>query len=472
MIKRFLSLLLLCTVLLSCDSSDPGSGGGIGGTGVIPIVATGATQGSISEFGSIVVNGVRFNTDNAAFFVNDDSINQNDLRIGMNVLAAVDFSKSEATQVNYVPSLIGPVESVNLADSSFQSLGQTIRLGGGTTFSNISLAEIAPGIMVEVSGLRNATGVIVATFIRPAQDVTRIQLVGAIVSDIGNTQQFSLNGLQVNIAQADLPQLSMDELSFGSKVYVTADASDYDSAQNLLVADSVRVALEPMVSVGERVEYEGIVSTFTSTSEFDVYWQPITTNDQTRVEFQDGTEGDLSMIMLNTRLEVEAIVQADGSYQASKIILIPTDNAKIESYIEQISPSTQSITILGQAIQVDESTNFDNVASFNELNIGDYIELDAAFLGNKMFAIEIKVEEADDRKIWEGPLTALDITSERMEIMNLTILLGDEISYENQDEEIISREAFFDLVNVGSIIKARWDDDRSITRPPDSLELE
>ena len=471
MIGRFLTLLL-CFLLLSCDSSDPGSGGGIGGTGIQPIVATGATQGSISEFGSIVVNGVRFNTDNAAFFVNNNAITQSDLRIGMNVLAAVDFSKMEAAQVNYVPSLIGPVESVNLADNSFQSLGQTIRLGGGTKFNNISLSEISPGIVVEVSGLRNATGVIFATFIRPAQDVTRIQLVGTVLSDLSNTQQFSLNGLQVNIAQADLSQISTDELSFGSKVYVTADAVSYDSAKSLLVADAVRVALEPMVSIGERVEYEGIVSTVTSPSEFDVYWQPIITNDQTRVEFQDGAVGDLSMIMLNTRLEVEAIVQADGSYLASKIILILTENAKIEANIEQISPSTQSITVLGQAIQVDESTSFDKVASFNALQVGDYIELDAAFLGNKIFAIELEVDEADDRSIWEGPLTALDITSQRMEIMNLPILLGDDISYENQDDQSISREAFFDLVDVGSIIKARWDDNQPVTSPPDSLELE
>lgn len=471
MIRSFLTLIL-CIVLLSCDSSDPGSGGGIGGTGIKPILANGATQGSISEFGSIVVNGVRFNTDNARFFVNDDSITQSDLRIGMNVLAAVDFSKSEATQVNYVPSLIGPVESINLADSSFQSLGQTIRLGGGTTFNNISISEISPGIVVEVSGLRNATGVLFATFIRPAQNAARIQLVGTVLSDLSNTQQFSLNGLQVNIAQADLSQITTDELSFGSKVYVTADSSGYDSTQNQLAADTVRVALEPMVSVGERVEYEGIVSSVTSISEFDVYWQPIITNDQTRVEFQDGSVGDLSMIMLNTRLEVEAIVQADGSYLASKIILIPTENAKIEAYIEQISANTQSITVLEQTIQIDDSTRFEDIASFYELEVGNYIELDAAFLGNNFFAIELEVDEADDRTIWEGPITALDVNSESMEIMNLPILLGDETSYENQAEQTISREAFFDLVNLGTIIKARWDGNQPVTRPPNSLELE
>ena len=471
MLSKFVTILL-CITLLSCHSSDPGSGGGIGGTGITPIATTGATLGSISEFGSIVVNGERFNTDNASFFFNDEPITQSDLRIGMNVLAAVDFTSSEAAQVNYVPSLIGPVESIDLADNSFQSLGQTIRFGGGTTFSNTALAEISPGMVVEVSGLRNATGVIFATFIRPALDVTRIQLVGAILSDIGNTQQFSLNGLQVEIGQADLSQISTEELSFGSKVYVTASASGYDSAQNLLAANAVRVALEPMVTVGERVEYEGIVSTFTSPAEFDVYWQPITTTAQTRVEFQDGTVGDLSMIMLNTRLEVEAIVQADGSYQASKIILIPTDNAKITGLIKQISPSENTFTVFDQTIRINDNTRFDDAASFSELMVGDYVELDAAFLGNRIIAIEVEVDDADERAIWEGPVTALNITSGQVEIMNLSIQLGTETSYENGGDQNISRQDFTDLVQLGSIVKARWDNFQSVSIPPDSLELE
>ena len=471
MLRKFVTTLL-CITLLSCDTSDPGSGGGIGGTGIQPIVATGATQGSISEFGSIVVNGVRFNTDNATFFVNDDSITQSELRIGMNVLAAVDFSSREAVRVNYVPSLIGPVESVDLADKSFQSLGQTIRLGAGTSFSNISLSEISPGMVMEVSGLRNATGVIFATFIRPALDVTRFQLVGAILSELGNTQQFSLNGLLVNIREADLSQISTDELTFGSKVYVTADASAYDSTQTLLAVNSVRVALEPMVTAGERVEYEGIVSTFTSPAEFNVYWQPVTTTDQTRVEFQDGTLGDLSMIMLNTRLEVEAIIHADGSYQASKIILIPTENAKIEGSIEQISPNNNTFTVLGQTIQTDDNTRIDDIVSVGELRIGDYVELDVAFLGSRLIAVEVEVDDADDRVIWEGPVTELDITSDKISIMNLSIQFGIETSYENRDDQEISRQAFIDLVQLGSIVKARWDDFQSEALPPDSFEIE
>lgn len=482
--SKILGIVLCLLIALSgCDTNDPGSGGGIGGSGIRPIVATGASLGSISEFGSIVVNGARFDTDSATFFVNDKPISQSDLRIGMNVLAAVDFSSKVASQVDYVPSLIGPVESVNLTDKTFRSLGQTVRLGGGTSFENLSLAELAPGMVVEVSGLRNATGLIFATFIRPAPDATRYQLVGAILSDLGDGQLFSLNGLQVNIAQADLSQISVDELEFGDKVYVTANSSAYDPTQTSMNVDSVRVALEPMVSAGERVEYEGIVSSFTSPFEFDVYWQPVTATDQTRVEFEDGTLADLSMIMLNTRLEIEAVVQEDGVYQASKIILIATENSKLTGVIERITPDTSSFAVLGLDIQVNDRTRYDgssgdgggqdqDIASFGELRVGDYVEVDAAFLGMRLIANSVEVDDPDERAILEGPVSALDMTPESIDIVNQAVQLGIETSYENRNGEEISREAFIEQLQVGIIVKARWDEFQSVAFTLDSIEID
>ncbi len=478
MFNKFGAIVWLFMALAGCGSD--GSGGGIGGSGITILTETGATSGSITGFGSIVVNGARYDTDNATFFNNDEPISQGELRVGMNILASVDFANSVASQVDYVPSLIGPVESINPTDNSIQSLGQTIRLGRGTSFNNLSFGEIAAGMVVEVSGLRNATGVIFATFIRPAQDTTRFQLVGAILSNLSE-DQFTLNGLDVNIAQADLSQISPGELEFGDKVYVTADSSAYDFTGNILAVDSVRVALEPMVTVGERVEYEGIVSGLTSPFEFDVYWQPITASDQTIVEYQDGTPADLRDIRRNSRLEVEGIVQTDGSYQALKIILIATENSKLVGQIERITPETSSFTLLGLDIQVDNSTRFDgssdaggnqDITSFDQLRAGDYVEAEAAFVGTRLIAKDVKVDDVDERAILEGPVTALDIDSQKLDVINQTIGVAAGTSYENRNDEEIGREAFFELLRIGGVVKARWDNFTSVGQPPDSLQIE
>ncbi|MFK7994427.1 MAG: DUF5666 domain-containing protein [Granulosicoccus sp.] len=474
-------ILWTLLVLAGCNSDDPGSGGGIGGSGIRPVIVTGATSGSISGFGSIFVNGGRFDTDNAIFLINDNPVSQGDLRIGMNVLAAVDFSSNVASQVDYVASLIGPVDMVNVVDNAFQSMGQTVKLGGGTRYENISLAEISPGMVLEVSGLRDATGRIFATFIRPAPDTTRFQLVGTVLSDLDERQMLTISGLTVNITQADLSQISTDELEFGDKVYVTADSTTYDSTGPSLLVDSVRVALEPMVAAGDRVEYEGMVSTFTSPFDFDIYWQPVSATDQTRVEFQDGTLADLSMIMLNTRLEVEAIVQENGAYQASKIILIETENSTITGAIEQITPDTASFTVLGLDIQVTDRTRYDgssdddadqDIGSFGELAVGDYVEIDASFLGNRLIANAVEVDDPNDRAILEGPVTALDITPEKIDVMNIPISLDAQTSYENRDDEQISKEEFFEQLRVGVVVKVRWDEFQSESIAADKLAIE
>ena len=63
--RRLLFALFSVFLLISCDSGGGGmtAGGGIGGTGII-------SSGTITAFGSIVVNGTEFDTSNAAIIVN------------------------------------------------------------------------------------------------------------------------------------------------------------------------------------------------------------------------------------------------------------------------------------------------------------------------------------------------------------------------------------------------------------------
>ena len=71
--RGFISALFSVFLLISCGSGGGGmtAGGGIGGTGVI-------SSGTISAFGSIVVNGTEFDTSNAAIIVNGEEIGVGD----------------------------------------------------------------------------------------------------------------------------------------------------------------------------------------------------------------------------------------------------------------------------------------------------------------------------------------------------------------------------------------------------------
>jgi hypothetical protein len=73
-LKSLISVLCSIFLMVSFGSGGGGgmtAGGGIGGTGVI-------SSGTISAFGSIVVNGTEFDTSNAAIIVNGEEIGVGD----------------------------------------------------------------------------------------------------------------------------------------------------------------------------------------------------------------------------------------------------------------------------------------------------------------------------------------------------------------------------------------------------------
>jgi Domain of unknown function (DUF5666) len=137
----------LALVLAAC-----GGGGGIGGTGGGGggggIGGTGVAYGTITGFGSVWVNGVRYETPAGTTFRLDDSgVSQSDLKVGM--VARVEGSGTSATAVVVDSALKGRVEAV--IGDRFTVLGQAVQTDASTTFDN----GIRPvvGDYVEVHGL-------------------------------------------------------------------------------------------------------------------------------------------------------------------------------------------------------------------------------------------------------------------------------------------------------------------------------
>ena len=72
--------LLLISTLLSCGGGGGGGGNaGIDGSGA-PAVAV--VSGPINGFGSVIVNGVHYNTDNTEFWVRGERASEAALNVG------------------------------------------------------------------------------------------------------------------------------------------------------------------------------------------------------------------------------------------------------------------------------------------------------------------------------------------------------------------------------------------------------
>ncbi|MBM4221940.1 MAG: hypothetical protein FJ170_08340, partial [Gammaproteobacteria bacterium] len=159
-------------VLLPLVATLAAAGCGGGGGGVSAgIDRLGVTTGSINGFGSIIVNGVRYNTTGASFTVDDNPGGQDDLAVGQVVTIEWESSDNGTTfrarTVMYDDAVEGRITAISLVAGTFDVLGQTVRVDAGTSFdSTISpgaLSSLAVNDIVEVSGLADAQGVIRAT---------------------------------------------------------------------------------------------------------------------------------------------------------------------------------------------------------------------------------------------------------------------------------------------------------------------
>lgn len=143
-------------------SGDDGSGVGSGGTGVSTADASGV--GGVDGVGSIIVNGVRYNTDAAVLNVEDAAT----LQLGMSAKVtgpfSADFTSGVARRVDSAADLRGTLSSVDLAQGSFVILGTTVTTDDATVWADSTgLAAILPGSTLQVWGLPGAPGVLRAT---------------------------------------------------------------------------------------------------------------------------------------------------------------------------------------------------------------------------------------------------------------------------------------------------------------------
>ena len=171
-IRAFACVLLLASVPFSLSTCGIGgsefSGGGTGGTGI--------STGSISGFGSVVVNGVHFRTDDEvspgfrtkkiARGQDRTTLRDRDLfQVGMVVTLRHSPNDNNAAEIDYAPNLFGPITAMESSpDLSIQILGHTIMLDNAALF-----ASLAQGNVVEVSGFVDNSGRIRATFVEAMQ---------------------------------------------------------------------------------------------------------------------------------------------------------------------------------------------------------------------------------------------------------------------------------------------------------------
>ncbi|MHB1207100.1 MAG: DUF5666 domain-containing protein [Rhodospirillaceae bacterium] len=230
---RATAAIALLTLLGACASSpqqaalDPKNGDGLGGTGIKVAEASprgdgiGGTGivGTISGFGSIIVNGLELEFNNSTAVISDGRpASLQDLRVGQVVQGVARTREGKLTldTLDIQHAVTGPITRIDAASQTMTVLGQRIRLNlGGDKIALDAFKTLQAGDVVSISGQRLADGTIIATRVDQKHDDGRVFLRGDVSA---------VTATSVRIGDLDVPlaaDITVAAPKTGGRVFVS-----------------------------------------------------------------------------------------------------------------------------------------------------------------------------------------------------------------------------------------------------------
>jgi hypothetical protein len=367
---QFLSRRQAAAMLLAAAAafvSACGGGGGDADTSSAGETATSFAAGPISGFGSVIVNGVRYDDSGATVLDDDDGGRSRDaLRLGMMVeIDAAQLNRAaaqgKALRIRFGSEVVGPVNSVDAGTGTLVVLGQTVRTTATTVFDDSlpgGLAALTAGAVVEVHALFDAaSGSYIATRIENEDDSSFYKLRGVIANLDTAAKTFTIGGEVINyegLTAAEVP----NGLANGQRVRVRLQTTP-------VAGQWVAVALRPGVRKLEDREdahLRGAITALTSTAAFEVNGLPV---DARGASFPDGTAG----VVLGAQVEVEGQV-VNGVLVATKVELEAshTDEHRdfeLHGAISALDTANRRFTLRGVRVSYGDATVFRDGSAAN-----------------------------------------------------------------------------------------------------------
>src|SRR5882672_7988620 len=370
-------LLAAAAALVAC-----GGGSGMSGTnppGSTPVVAT----GTITGFGSIYVNGVHFKTTSATIRKNGQVVAQSALRVGeiARIKGSKNDSEGNADSVDVDENVVGPIAAIDTTLNTLTVLGQTVKIGAGTSFSSdvqpADITGLKVADFVEVSGLTAADGSISATRIGREASAGTLQVLGTVASVDTVAHTFMINALIVNYSAANLTDFTSGQPADGDLVEV--QGTTFDSATTTLTATGVKKEMSDVQEAGDHgdMEREGLITRFASVTDFDVADEPVTTTSAT--VYHNGTEADLA---LNVKVEVEGSLDSSNILVADVVSFDRNGGVELQSNVTAVDATAGTLTVLGVEITVTSTTRFEDKSSaqvemfsLSNISVGDTVDV-------------------------------------------------------------------------------------------------
>lgn len=420
------------------------------------------SSGAITAFGSVYVNGVKYDTSNTSFVINGRQATEDDLRVGM--VVKVDGvqngdAKGVATEISFDGQLEGPISKIAEVDPTnadqllLEVYGiQVIVDKSQTSFDNVTFEDITAlveGEMLELSGYFDAQGVLQATYVEKEDelfvaDQTEIELMGS-VSELTETH-FILNvsatkQITVEISSADIE----GELVDGALAEISGTATAIDSIE--LTATDIEIET---FDEEQEIEIEGVVQGYDeATNSFIINGITVdASNAEIDVEqLADDSLVEVEGVMINNVLvasEVELIEsESDFDYELS---------ARVASVDTELNTITFTIGGEDIVIAIDTRTSWEDETAadkrrFNiaDLAANDSLEMELQLTDTGWYAKEIERVEAlsteqgfsVETMISE---TDIDVTANTINLFGAIVTIAADVQILDDEENVLTLE--------------------------------
>lgn len=397
-VATWCSALALTLGLIACG------GGGDSSTPTNPVASnsTGISQGTIAGFGSIIVNGVRYDDSSASVSYTDDDDNggrrRDDLRLGMVVTinGSSGTATGTATAISFGSELKGPVRSMSMPQSTSSTvasasqtqtlniLGQQVEINQRTVFDSVSLpngyADIRVGQVLEIHGLLDvAANKLLATRIERENNANKYKIVGNINSANLTSKTFKIGSETIQYGATEVKRLRaaiVDGATVRVTLATTPAGTDTWNATRI-------VSKQRFVGSLVRFEVEGIITAYTSAAQFSIGTLNINASNAT---FPRGNTG----LGLGSRVEVKGQLVNDVFVATSVKIenrgnVSPSnneDNDQIELHgaISNLNTTDKIFTLRGLQVSYAGVVTYRKGTASNLVN-GVKVEVKATLTG-------------------------------------------------------------------------------------------
>ena len=370
-----------------------GCGGGVdsGGTGGAATYASGPITGS----GSIIVNGVRFDDSTATVSDDDGSTgrSKDDLKLGMVVevrgsAISTDTAgdkSSTASSISFNSELVGRIDSIDplVPHQSMVVFGQAVAITSTTVFEDSLVggsAALAQGNVVEVYALFDAAaGSYTATRVeRKSNTLLEFRLLrdsdfrlrGKVSSFDGVTRAFNIGTERISYAAGLNPPAGLADGSI-VRVRVNSGGVNHAWTATRLGEGSSRP------DDGSQARVEGLISQFTSQSQFTVGTVQVTTGAGTVVS---------GIPALGVRVEVEGTMGATAL--AANSVSVEAESGNTENRfvgpISSFNSGAKTFVVKGQTISYAGTPQYQNGSETN-LRDGANVDVRATLVNGNQF---------------------------------------------------------------------------------------